>query len=116
MRPDLFVYLAGPLTARDGWTVEHNVIAALRVYQQLVTAGIPCFCPHLSAEMTEVEYETWMAHDFAVIDRCTHVLMLPRWESSPGAVREHQYAIAQGKTITTFPALMAQIAPAEAVA
>jgi hypothetical protein len=40
--------------------------------------------------------ETWLAYDFAIIDRCTHVLMMPRWESSVGAIREQEYAQAIG--------------------
>ena len=32
-------------------------------------------------------------HCGAVIDHCTHVLMLPRWEMSPGAVAERDYAL-----------------------
>jgi hypothetical protein len=40
-----------------------------------------------------------MDFDFAVIDRCTHVLMLPRWEFSSGARRERDYALDHGKPV-----------------
>jgi hypothetical protein len=94
-----FVYISGPITAKNGRTVEQNVFEALHVYLRLLKAGIPAFCPHLSAAFpsgwTDVDYETWMAYDFAVIDRCTHVLMLPTWEGSAGARRELDYANAK---------------------
>lgn len=91
-----FVYLSGPITARHGFSVEENVASALKVYWECLRAGIPAFCPHLSAAFptghTAVDYERWMAYDFAVIERCTHVLMLPRWETSSGALREMDFA------------------------
>lgn len=102
-RSDVFVYLSGPITARDGYTVEDNVAHALTVYLRCIRAGITCYCPHLGAAFpsawVDVPYDQWLAYDFAIIDRCTHVLLLPRWETSPGAQQERAYAIAQGKTI-----------------
>ena len=34
-------------------------------------------------------------------DRCTHVLLLPRWETSPGAVAERDYARTIGMPVIT---------------
>lgn len=100
MRPDLFVYLSGPMTAKHGFTIEENVAAGLRVYLTLLQRGIPAFCPHLGGAFptawSAVSWETWLAYDLAVIDRCTHVLMLPRWETSAGALKEKAYADARG--------------------
>lgn len=97
---ECFVYLSGPITAKHGYSIEENVAAAVRVYLDCLKAGIPTFCPHLSAAFpsahADVPYEAWMDYDFAVIDRCTHVLMLPRWAASAGAVREMEYAKAKG--------------------
>jgi hypothetical protein len=96
------IYLAGPITAKDGYTVEQNVASAVAVYFQLVRAGHVPFCPQLGATLPAafvIDYERWMAYDFAVIDVCDTVLMLPRWQSSPGAVREHEYALLMGKRL-----------------
>jgi hypothetical protein len=103
MRADLFVYLSGPMTARDGVTFEANVAAGVEVFLACLARGIPAFSPHLCGLIPEawsaVGYAQWLAYDCAVIDRCTHVLMLPRWEDSAGARHEHAYAIAQGKPV-----------------
>lgn len=103
MRRDLFVYISGPMTAKNGHTVEENVAAGLRVYLDCLKRGIPAFCPHLvgafPSAWADVSWETWIAYDLAVIDRCTHVLMMPRWESSKGATAEYEYAKAQGTPI-----------------
>lgn len=96
MRSDIFVYVSGPITAKGGFSVEENVAAAVKVYLSLLRRGIPTFCPHLSgafpSAFSDVDYETWLAYDLAVISRCTHVLLMPRWEQSAGAIRERAYA------------------------
>lgn len=103
MRRDLFVYISGPMTAKHGFTVEENVAAGLRVYLDCLSRGIPAFCPHLSGAFpsawSAVSWQAWLDYDLAVIDRCTHVLMLPRWETSAGALIEREYAESIGKPI-----------------
>ena len=105
MRKDLFVYISGPMTAKDGRTVEDNVADGLRVYWELLSHGIPAFCPHLSGAFPTawslLPHEQWLAYDYAVIDRCTHVLLMPRWASSAGARLEKSYAESIGKPVVT---------------
>ena len=105
MRRDLFVYISGPMTAKDGFTIEDNVAAGLRAYWELLRRRIPAFCPHLSGAFPTawslMPHGEWLEYDYRVIDRCTHVLLLPRWETSAGAILEKQYAEQQGKVIVT---------------
>jgi len=100
VRKDLFVYLSGPITAKHGRMAEENVTAGLRMHLTLVNTGIPNVCPQLTGAFpsawTVVEYDRWMAYDYAVIDRCTHVLMLEGWEGSTGAQLEKAYAERKG--------------------
>jgi hypothetical protein len=100
MRRDVFVYLSGPMTAKQGYTVEQNVHAGLRAHLDLLQRGIPNFCPHLGggypSAWTDVPWDAWLEYDLAVIDRCTHLLMLPRWETSAGALKEKAYAEQRG--------------------
>jgi hypothetical protein len=118
MRRDVLVYISGPMTARDGFTIEENVAAGLRVFLELLDAGIPAYCPHLSGAFpsawSAIAWERWLAYDYAIIDRCTHVLMLPRWESSTGARAEREYATRRALPIAySMPALLAAIVRAE---
>lgn len=103
MRRDLFVYISGPMTAKDGYSIEQNVSAGLRIFLESLQRGIPAYCPHLSGAFpsawADVSWETWLEYDLAVIDRCTHVLLMPRWETSAGAVKERAYAESIGKPI-----------------
>lgn len=101
-RPAAFVYLSGPITPAHGYTVEQNVAQAVEVYLACCRAGIAAFCPHLSAiypAAWEISHAQWMVIDLAVLDRCTHVLVLPRWETSPGAQQEVAYARAKGMPV-----------------
>jgi hypothetical protein len=88
------------MTAKDGRTVEQNTADGVAAYLACLRAGIPAFSPHLSGAFrfawADVPYQTWLDYDFAVIDRCTHVCMLPRWETSTGATAERQYALDNG--------------------
>lgn len=96
MLKDVLVYISGPMTAKDGYTIEENTAAGVRVYLDLLARGIPAFSPHLSGAFpsawSALSHAEWLAYDFAIIDRCSHVLAMPRWTSSAGAVRELAYA------------------------
>jgi len=97
MRPNILVYISGPMTAKHGRTIEENVAAGVRVYLELLTLKVPCYCPHLSGAFpsawTALSHADWLAYDCAIIDRCTHMLMMPGWTQSTGAQLEHDYAI-----------------------
>jgi hypothetical protein len=111
---DILVYLAGPISATATRSVEDHVQVAVDHFLRLSAAGIPAFCPHLTANYQaacDIPYEQWMCLDVAVIRRCTHLALLPGWEASPGATRERQHALEHGKTITTVEALIAAYGP-----
>ena len=103
MRSDVFVYISGPMTAKHGYSIEDNVAAGAKVYFDLLSRGIPAFSPHLSGlyptAWSVLDHAGWLAYDKAVINRCTHLLMMERWETSSGAVIEHEYALATMKPI-----------------
>ena len=99
MRQDVLVYIAGPVNATPGHTVKENVQDAIDVHLEGLRRGIPSFCPHLVTpfvlpdyEAGRITYEDLLAYDFAVLSRCTHILLMPRWTESPGAVREEAFA------------------------
>ena len=108
MRRDLFVYLSGPMTAAPGVTTAENVHAALAVFRALFAKGIPAFCPHLTFPLLweDFTYAQWMAYDLAVLERCTHLLLLPRWETSAGARQEKAHAEACGIPVVTDMAML----------
>jgi len=109
-RPRL-VYLAGPLSAWPGMPTDAHLALATAAYLRLVEAGVPTYCPHLSAYIpsaeTRVSYEDWMTHDLRVLDACSHVALLDGWERSPGAMRERAYALRKGIPVVRVGVLLA---------
>lgn len=97
MRTDILVYISGPMTAKDGRTMEQNTADGVAVYLDVLRRGIPAFSPHLSGAFpsawTALTHAEWIAYDCAILDRCTHLLMMPRWETSAGARLERYYWI-----------------------
>lgn len=95
MKSDILVYISGPMTAKDGRSIEQNVADGIAVYLELLKIGIPAFSPHLSglspSSWTALTHAEWIAYDCAILDRCTHILMMPRWETSTGACMELEY-------------------------
>lgn len=92
MRDDIFVYISGPMTPRNGFTEKQNCDEAMLVFERLLDLGIPAFAPQAFIDVS-LSYETMMTYDLAVINRCTHMLMMPRWKTSPGANRERIHAM-----------------------
>lgn len=109
MRKDLFVYLSGPITGSAWGTIEEHVARAVDIYLRCLRQDIPAFCPHLSGMFPSahlvVEYDRWLHYDFAVIDRCTHMILLPNWQHSKGALLEKAYAEEHGIPVLEWPAL-----------
>lgn len=82
MRTDILVYISGPMTAKDGRTMEQNTADGVAVYLDLLRRGIPAFSPHLSGAFpsawTALTHAERIVYDCAILDRCTHLLMMPR--------------------------------------
>ena len=121
MKTDLYVYISGPMTAKNGRSIEANLAEGVDLFITLIKLGIPAFCPHLnglapSAWMAGIPHESWVELDKVVIDRCTHVLMMPRWRESSGAVLEHNYAAELGLPIAYSLAELDAMLTAEAAA
>ena len=101
MRNDVLVYISGPITAKDGFTLEENVAAGVQLFLQLTARVIPAFCPHLCGTFADITWARWMEYDLAVLPRCTHILLLPRWWRSRGARAEVACAIGHDLTVLT---------------
>ena len=110
MRTDVFVYISGPITAKHGYLVEDNVAAGLKMFLDLINLGVPAYAPQLTAAFPSafnIPWETWLEFDYAVIQRCTHMLMLPRWRESKGALEERVYAEAHNiRVCESLPELL----------
>lgn len=100
-------YLAGQYSADDAEQVRANVEAAAAVQHELLNIRLAVFCPHVNYGHTHVaafHYEQVMDFCFAHLRRTDLVVMLPGWQQSHGACREHGFATALGLPIYYWPA------------
>lgn len=98
------VYLSGPMTQYEGGpTIEQNLADAIATHHDLLRAGVPNICPHLSglapSAWSTLTPAQWLEYDELIIDRCTHLLMLPNWSKSNGARHEFRYAMVKAMPI-----------------
>lgn len=98
----MLVYLAGPISPTKYASTEVHIARALDTFLQLTQAGVPSFLPHATAAFPSahtIHYDVWMAWSGTFLRRCTHVLMLPGWTTSKGAMREFGLAKDRGMPI-----------------
>jgi hypothetical protein len=95
------IFISGKYTG----DTETNTAVARSAMWQLIRKGQTPFCPHTMTAGGEtvdyLSYEDFMRIDLDWLSQCEAVLMLPGWQDSPGACREYEYAVKQGKTIYT---------------
>jgi hypothetical protein len=109
MKPNTYVYIAGPYTApgqgghdwRVYYEIDRHINEARLWATRLAQADIPFFCPHMnSAHMEVLAPDTppafWYELDLLFLNQASAVLLLPQWEESTGALIEQQQAIEKG--------------------
>ena len=91
----MLIYLAGPLSAKNLLARTANIDVAAQVFFTLVRQGLPAYCPHFSGlhiDAWKIDEKCWKRYDLRILSQCSHIYMLPRWETSLGARRERAYA------------------------
>lgn len=94
------VYVSGPITAGSAWEVEQNVRAAEAASAELFRRGVTNICVHSQGRFMDglLEHGQWMAHDFAILDRCDGLLVcVENFAHSKGTVMEVNRALETGK-------------------
>ena len=99
MRPIL--YISGPYTSTPDRSTAFNIGVAQGHAIVAWEKGWAAFTPHLNTARFErlckgVAHADWLAGDLAILDRLRPgydaILMLPNWQESAGARREHEAA------------------------
>lgn len=100
------LYLASPYSHPDPAVKERRFRDACRIAGRLMKAGHQVFAPIPHSHSIEQHFEDgqvegmafWLEQDFAVLQRCSKlvVLMLDGWEQSKGVAAEIAFAQEHG--------------------
>lgn len=104
MKPqDLFLYVAGPLSAKTSWVFEQNVRNAEAVSFELAIHRIPHVCVHTMARYwdREIDGNDAMQMDLALIDRVDGIVLVRGWPHSRGTLGEIHHCAQTGKIVYT---------------
>ena len=86
------VYIAGKITDCPDYMEQFAEVERMLQKQGHATMNPTVLPPGF-------EHHEYMKICFAMIDACEEVYMLDNWRDSKGAKMEHDYAVANGKTI-----------------
>lgn len=88
------IYISGKITG------DENYVKKFAEAERILTEkGFKVIIPCKIGEYEFFSYEQFLHIDFALIDCCDALFMLPDWRNSKDAIREWHYAQAHGKTI-----------------
>jgi len=91
------VYISGAYTADNVFERDLNVKRANEEAIKWAEDGWAPYCPHTQSRNWEndskLSYDDFLAIDKEWIKRVDAIAMLPGWQASNGARKEHQWAI-----------------------
>ena len=94
------LYLSGPMTGHEDWNYPafHNAAAKLR------SSGYAVINPAEAYDGdTTLPFDVYLRHDLrSILQDCDAIVVLPGWETSPGAVLEVAVGAALGHGILTY--------------
>ena len=100
-KPELIIFVSGPLGIRDGLSteaIENNVLTANKYGARIFGAGHIAIIPHnyyytykhLAVPMSEPQ---WLNKCIDLLVLCDAMFMIPGWDNSYGATREREEAM-----------------------
>lgn len=84
------IYLSGPISQNDISPSLRDNLAVFHEIYNLITMehGMGLTVMNPACVNQNLEYDEMMRRDFAMLNGCSHILMLPNWQHSKGACSE----------------------------
>lgn len=98
------VYISGKMTGLseekiwDNFRKVEAFLAKAKTNDEIESIMNPAVT-YAMRKFNAFSYEDWLHIDFAMIDACDAVFLLPNWKDSMGAKREIAYAYKNGKAV-----------------
>jgi len=100
------IYISGPISncLPEGYDELHgrqlNVLNASQVARRCIAAGWAVICPHKNTSMFyDIPWKETIDMDLELVRRSDAILMIGKWQLSPGALKEMKLAQELGKEI-----------------
>ena len=95
-------YIAGPYTADTIYGTRKNILRAEELTVELLKQGYAVICPHKNTAYLDgiIEHEQFMKCCLRILSACDHLFMLKNWDTSKGAIEEHEFAETHNIPIT----------------
>ena len=78
--------------------IKSNIDAASLVAIKYWAQGYAVICPHKNSGLFDgiLPDNCWLEGGIALLSKCDLIVMMRNWGESPGAIAEHDFAIANG--------------------
>jgi hypothetical protein len=93
------IYCAGPYSGGDVLTIFENMRRGMLLATQVRRLGFAPFCPWMDYQYffmnngASFSLENCYEYSLAWLKVSDGIILTPDWRASPGAVKEHEYAI-----------------------
>jgi len=92
----VIIYVAGKYSGIDYEQIEDNILISQKYSVDIWNMGHQAFSPHLNTrhfeKICKAGYDDYLDFDLKILRMCDALFMLPDWEQSKGATKEHAYA------------------------
>lgn len=106
------IYIAGPYTADDTYSLRRNILKAEHAAREVFKHGYIPIIPHSLGDAlgnTSHDFKRLSHHDWMqtlclpLLQRCDGILLIDGWQQSKGARMEKEYALANFKRVFYKP-------------
>jgi nucleoside 2-deoxyribosyltransferase len=94
MRKMKQIYVAGPYTANDSWSLEKNIRSAEEISFQVFSLRAVAVCSHTISRyfFGTLNEEFWLEATMNMLSRCDAMVVVEGWKKSSGTLGEIKYA------------------------
>jgi hypothetical protein len=101
----MLIYVAGPIRALNGRTVEDNIAIAKGIALELWKMGHAVICPHANTDLPIelADERVWLDGDLLMLSRCDAMVVVPDWRGSKGTMGEIHFCIDHDIPVYYYP-------------
>lgn len=87
----MIIYLAGKITGDSAYKLKFKMYE-----KKYIAMGYTVLNPALLPQYKCLDWQDYMEMSLIMLQKAEAIVLLPDWEDSKGAIREHLYAVKNG--------------------